>query len=86
MSDCDHTLDLDGVNAFVMRVKESGQQITVTGWCDDHGQWKKDDRFLLTHKNGKTTRYRVLEIRHCRDPADQYFMDMQFDPRTSPNN
>ena len=79
-----HELSLDGVHGFVMSVRDGGQQITVSGWCDDHGIWQDGDRFLLRRKDGRTTRYRALSIRHCHDPADQYFMDMQFEPREQP--
>ena len=81
----DHHLSRDGVNGFVFAVRNGGQQITVSGWCYNHWQWHVGDRFLLRQKDGSTTRYRAVEVRHCFNPTDQYFMDMEFEPREKSN-
>ena len=81
-----HELTLNGVDGFVAFVRDSGKDITVTGWCYDHWKWNEGDYVILRKKYGNdSTRYKIRTIDHCGDPSDQYFMDLTFDPRIEPN-
>jgi len=77
----EHELSLNGVSGFVMFVRNKGQEITVSGWCDRHRKWRNGDRIMLCREAGEKTRYRIINIRRPGNPPDQYFMDMAFDPR-----
>ena len=54
------------------------------GWCCgfSHHDIRKGD-FLIMHErgSGRSARYRVVEFRRPTDPGDQWFADLEFDPR-----
>ncbi|MEW8120053.1 MAG: hypothetical protein AB2792_23075 [Candidatus Thiodiazotropha sp.] len=79
----DHTLNLDGVHAFVFSVKDRGQEITVSGWDDNHRRFEPGQRVLLIQEGGSETRYEVESVDSMMNPPDQYFMEMKFSPRSS---
>jgi hypothetical protein len=81
--DAEHRLRLNGLEAFVMFVRENGQRIVISGWTRRHWNWNVGDRILLYLDSGESTRYRVEDVRRPGDPPDQYFMDMIFDPRST---
>ncbi|MDY6862950.1 MAG: hypothetical protein SV062_08175 [Thermodesulfobacteriota bacterium] len=77
----EHTIRLDGVSGFVSSVRNQGQQITVSGWNNEHWNYKEAQRVLLIQKDGTETRYKIDKVEHCGDPSDQYFIKCSFSPR-----
>lgn len=77
----EHAEILNGVTAFVVSVRNGGQQITVSGWRPNHSKFKVGERVLLIQGSGESTRYRIKEVRRPGNPHDQYFMDCEFEPR-----
>lgn len=78
-----HNLALDGVSGFVLDVKNGGQEITISGWNYDHRKWRAGDLIILTLEDngGRTTRYKIKDVRPCGNPSDMYFADLEFYPR-----
>ena len=79
----DHSLQLDGVRAFVFSVRDEGAEITVSGWDYGHHRFKQGQKVLLIQQDGTETRYEVDDVESMMNPKDQYFMRMKFAPRTS---
>lgn len=74
-------LRLDGVNAFVMTVKNGGQFIVVSGWTNHWRFEEGKNIILLDPKANTTTRYMIKKVRRPGDPPDMYFLDLEFNPR-----
>lgn len=71
------------MTAYVLHVKDGGQQITVSGWKSNPYEWKKGDYLILERESGETTRYQLDELEVPHDPGDQYFARCSFAPRTA---
>jgi hypothetical protein len=77
----DHKVLLDGVHAFVLSIRDGGQEIIVTGWDNEHRRYEPGQKALLVDKDGTETRYEFLSVRSMSDPQDQYFARLKFSPR-----
>ena len=67
-----------GRAAFYEKVEPDGLRIRGHLYLDD-GVEVGD--FLILPNRGKTTRYRLVEVRRMRDPRDMYFFEAEFAPR-----
>ena len=90
-----HSLDLNGVHAFIRRSDGNGDILYLAGWTMDHWNWKIGDVFCLTRNTVKqhgtveireSCLYRLTEIDHKSDPRDMYLMTVirlsaHIDPR-----
>jgi hypothetical protein len=75
----DYTVRRWGHDVTIMRVIDGGLRLRAGGW----GRGISEGDYLIMRNAGgtTTTRYRVVEIEYMRDPTDQWFADLAFDPR-----
>lgn len=64
---------------------KKGLKVRFTGWNMNCGKWQVGDYVVYTLRDGKETRYEILEFEQCADPRDMYFMTGKFAPRRTKN-
>jgi hypothetical protein len=74
----DYTRRTWGHDYFINHVEDGGVTLKAGGW--GHGIDAGD--YLVLPNKRETTRYRVVSIRYERDPADMWFAELRFAPRT----
>lgn len=77
----DLEIKTDGVTAFILSVREGGKELTLSGWIYDRNKFKVGQRLLIKTGN-QESRYIIKRVSLPLEPKDQYFIDLEFHPRS----
>ena len=72
---------LNGYNVGTIKNTNGGRNITVSGWSYEYQNLNKGDNVLLISTSGQESRYKITRIEYMYDPSDQFFIDLEFNPR-----